>query len=87
MKMIGNKIQVRLKNRDEVSKGGIAIPERAQRVEEWGEVVSAGPDCKDLKVGDLVFIGPTQGTHYRDRSGTDYIIVEESKVQAKLEGV
>jgi len=84
MRMIGNKLQIALRQRDQVSKGGIVIPERAQRIEEWGEVVSAGPECKELKEGDLVFVTPTQGTHYRS-SGIDYILVEENKITAKIE--
>lgn len=81
---LGNKILVRLKSREEISKGGIHIPEQYQNAENWGVITSAGPKVReDLKVDDIVYIKPTQGTHYKAQ-GHDFIVIESPKVICKL---
>ena len=86
MKMIGNKVLVRMRERRGVSPNGIIIPERAQKTETWGEVISAGAACEELAVGDLVHVGELQGTHF-GINGQDHIIVTEDKIVCKLTDV
>jgi chaperonin GroES len=83
IKPIKDKLVVRLKEREEVSRGGIHIPEAAQSAEEWGVVEAKGSDVKDLEVGDVVYIRSVSGTHYVEKR-TDYVIIEEAKVICKI---
>lgn len=81
MKPIKKNILVRLDEQVEVSKGGLVIPERSKRPQEWGEVVAVGEGCTDLSVGDRVYIEKTQGTRYI-QNGSDMIVILEMKVLA-----
>ena len=81
MKPIKKNVLVKLDSRKEVSEGGIVIPERSMRAEEWGEVVGVGSECVDISVGDRVYVSPTQGTHYI-KDGDDMIVILETKVLA-----
>lgn len=79
LRPIKKNILVRLDARETVSEGGIHIPSKAQRAEEWGEVVRTGELCQHISVGDRVLVKSTQGTHYR-HEGTDMIVVNESVI-------
>jgi co-chaperonin GroES (HSP10) len=51
--------------------------------QETGIVVSAGPDCKELKVGDRLYFGVGQEfTH----SGKEYVTMREPHVLGVLNG-
>lgn len=80
----GNNIVVRLRERQEMSKGGIHIPEAAQEAEEWGVCLGVGSKVKDISKNDVVFIRSTSGTHYRSM-GEDYVIVRQDSVLCKIE--
>ena len=67
-----------------MSTGGIAIPQRAQRAEEWGTVENHGDKCENLTTGDRVYIAAHLGTHYIE-DGRDFILIDEQKIIAKLE--
>lgn len=84
MKPIKKNILVRLDDQVEVSKGGIVIPERSKRPEEWGTVVEVGEDCKEVRAGDRVYVEKTQGTRYVHK-GKDMIVILEMKVLAMEE--
>ena len=45
--------------------------------QETGIVVAAGPDCKDLKVGDHVYFGVGQEFSFEKR---DYVVMREPHV-------
>jgi len=49
---------------------------------ETGIVVAAGPDCKDIKVGDHVYFGVGQEFSY----GKDYVVMREPHVLGVLNG-
>jgi co-chaperonin GroES (HSP10) len=50
---------------------------------ETGIVVSAGPDCKDLKVGDHLYFGVAQDfTH----GGKKYVVMREPHVLGVMNG-
>lgn len=76
---IGNRLILELDPALAVSAGGIAIPDRAQKTTEWGRVIGAGPHCKDLIIGDRVFIPSHMGAHYTE-AGAHFILIEEPKV-------
>ena len=84
LKPLGNRVVVRMRNRQEKSSGGIHIPERAQETEVWGEVKAVGPKVAHLKEEDLVYVTGLQGTHFVE-GGVDYVLVDEPKILAKLE--
>jgi chaperonin GroES len=48
--------------------------------QETGIVVAAGPDCKDLKVGDHVYFGVGQEFLY----GKEYVVMREPHVLGVL---
>ena len=51
--------------------------------QETGIVVSAGPDCKDLKVGDHLYFGVAQDfTH----GGKKYVVMREPHVLGVMNG-
>ena len=81
---IGTNVLVRLDARVAQSKGGIVIPARAQKAEEWGDVAAVGKGVEALSIGDRVYVSPYIGTHYTEQ-GADFIIVGEEKIIAKQE--
>tara|TARA_R110002110_G_scaffold197559_1_gene407696 strand:+ start:324 stop:587 length:264 start_codon:yes stop_codon:yes gene_type:complete len=84
IKPIGNKLVIRLKAREETSKGGIHIPQGSQHAEEWGVVVAKGDGVtQPIEVDDVIYISATQGTHYKS-GGEDFIIIEDDRIQCKL---
>lgn len=50
---------------------------------ETGIVVSAGPDCKELKVGDHLYFGVAQEFKY---GGKEYLVMREPHVTGVLNG-
>jgi co-chaperonin GroES (HSP10) len=50
---------------------------------ETGIVVAAGPDCKDLKVGDHVYFGVGQEFSYQRK---DYVVMREAHVLGVMNG-
>ena len=50
--------------------------------QETGVVISAGPDCKELKVGDHVYFGVAQEFLY----GKEYVVMREPHVLGVLNG-
>ena len=82
---------IRPAKREEVSKGGIVLPETAKEKPQEGEVIAIGPgkvadDGKripmDLKVGDVVIYARYAGTEYKV-DDEELIIVRESDILAK----
>jgi co-chaperonin GroES (HSP10) len=50
--------------------------------QETGVVISVGPDCKELKVGDHVYFGVGQEFLY----GKEYVVMREPHVLGVLNG-
>ena len=84
LRPINDNILVRLRKPDEVSNGGIHIPDCAQEAEEWGVVQSVGSKVAEVAPDEIVFIKATQGTHYR-QGGEDFILIAEHRVLCKLD--
>lgn len=92
LKPLQDRVVVKPAEADEVSKGGIILPDTAQEKPQQGEVVAVGPgkaaDNGELikpqvKKGDKVLYGKYSGTEitYEDE---DYLIVRENDIFAIL---
>jgi len=89
---LGDRVVVKAIEQQEVSKGGIILPDTAKEKPQEGEVVAAGPgrmtdDGKrialDLKAGDRVIYSKYGGTEVKE-AGVEYIILRESDILAKI---
>jgi co-chaperonin GroES (HSP10) len=77
-------VLVQLLPRDSVSAGGIHIPDRAQKVHQWGTVLAVGQDVKDLNPDDEVYVPLHSGTLFA-KEGHEFIIIKQSILLAKRE--
>lgn len=89
---LGDRLVIKPTEREDVSVGGIVLPDTVKEKPQEGEIVAAGPgrlteDGKripvELKVGDRVLYAKYAGTEVRE-DGTDYLVVRESDVLAKI---
>jgi len=89
---LADRVLLRRLEGDDVSAGGIVIPDTAQEKSQQAEVVAVGPGrlTKDgrriapgLRKGDRVLIGKYSGTDVRI-AHEDYVIVREDEVFATL---
>jgi len=89
---IGDKIVVKPVLREEVSKGGIILPETASEKPQEGEVIAVGSGKVvggkvmplEVKVGDKVYFTKYAPTEIKI-DGEEYYILSESDVLAVLE--
>ncbi|MFP3975690.1 MAG: co-chaperone GroES [Chloroflexota bacterium] len=89
---LADRVVVKPISREEVSKGGIVLPDTAQEKPQEGEVVAVGPGKLsedgskrvplDVKVGDTVIYAKYAGTEWKF-GDEDYLILRESDIQAK----
>ena len=88
---LADRLVVKPKPREEVTKGGIVLPDTAKEKPQEGEVIAAGPgkmtdDGKriplDIKVGDTVLYAKYGGTEIKE-DGEELIILRESDILAK----
>jgi chaperonin GroES len=90
LKPLADRIIVRPSKADEVTKGGIIVPDTAKEKPVWGEVIAAGPGrisdegkliAPQIKVGDKVLYGKYSGTEVTVDS-EELLIMRESDVFA-----
>ncbi len=88
---LGDRVVVKPSTKEEVTKGGIVIPDTAKEKPQEGEVVAVGPgkmteDGKrippDVKVGDIVIYAKYGGTEIKE-GDEDLIILRESDILEK----
>jgi chaperonin GroES len=88
---LGDRVVVRPSTKEEVTKGGIVIPDTAKEKPQEGEVLAVGPgkmteDGKriplDVKVGDIVVYAKYGGTEIKE-GDEELIILRESDILAK----
>jgi len=88
---LADRIVVKPIAREEVTKGGIVLPDTAKEKPQEGEVLAVGPgkmtdDGKrislDVKVGDIVIYAKYGGTEIKV-DGEELIILRESDILAK----
>jgi chaperonin GroES len=88
---LGDRVVVKPSTKEEVTKGGILIPETAKEKPQEGQVLAVGPgkmteDGKriplDVKVGDIVIYAKYGGTEIKE-GDEELIILRESDILAK----
>ena len=81
-------------NPEEVTAGGIVLPDSAQEKPQRGTIIATGPGklldsgergAVDVKVGDEVFYGKYAGTDV-EINGEEYVILRESDILAVVTG-
>ena len=77
---------------EDMSSGGIILPDTAQEKPQQGTIVAAGPGkvsdsgktvAMEVKKGDRILYGKYSGTEF-SFEGTDYLIMRESDILAVL---
>ncbi len=91
-KPLGNRIVIEPTEEDEqVSSGGIYIPDTAKEKPQEGKVVAAGPGRMtddgnripmELAVGDVVVYSKYAGTEYKE-GDTEYLVLREDDILFK----
>jgi chaperonin GroES len=89
---LGERVIVRPTEREEVTKGGIYLPDTAKEKPQEGEIVAVGPGrmtdegnrvTMELKKGDRIIYSKFAGTEYKDGED-EYLILRESDILAKI---
>ena len=92
LKPLADRVVVEAAPAEEVSTGGIILPDTAQETPQQGTVVAVGPGKASdagtivemtVKSGDKVLYGKYSGTEIA-LEGTDYVIMRESDILAVL---
>lgn len=85
IKPLADRVLIRPTAAEEVTLGGIIIPDTAKEKPLKGEIVSVGNGTKDeemiLKAGDVVLYGKYAGTEI-ELEGEKYLIMRQSDVLA-----
>jgi len=88
---LGDRVVVKALAREEVTKGGIVLPDTAKEKPQEGKVIAVGPGkltdegkrlAMDVKVGDIVIYAKYAGTEYK-LDDEELIILRESDILAK----
>jgi chaperonin GroES len=93
LKPLGDRLIVEPLEEEQTTIGGIVLPDTALEKPQRGNVVAAGPGVRsqdtgevipmDVNEGDVVVFSKYGGTEIRIE-GTDYLILRESDVLAKV---
>tara|TARA_B100000676_G_C17370607_1_gene480386 strand:- start:237 stop:521 length:285 start_codon:yes stop_codon:yes gene_type:complete len=90
IKPLEDRVVVKAQDAEEVSNGGIILPDTAKEKPQQGEIVATGPgkisDSGNLikltvKKGDSILYGKYSGTEITV-DGTEYLIMRESDILA-----
>jgi chaperonin GroES len=90
LKPLGNRVVVEPTEQDEITAGGIVLPETAKEKPQKGKVLSAGPGERDdegkyipmdVKVDDIVLFAKYAGTEIKV-DGKKLLILRESDLLA-----
>lgn len=93
LKPLGDRIVVKPTAAEEVTKGGIVLPDTAKERPQEGEVIAAGAGktldsgvqvSMDVKVGDKVIYSKYGGTEIKI-GGEQYVILRQDDVLAVIE--
>jgi chaperonin GroES len=89
---LSDRVIVKPTEREEVTKGGIVLPDTAKERPQEGEIIAIGPgrlseDGKripiEVKVGDRVLYAKYAGTELK-RDDEEYLVLRESDILAKV---
>jgi chaperonin GroES len=91
-KPLGNRVVIEpIESEEQVSAGGIYIPDTAKEKPQEGKVVAAGPGkltddgkriAMDVSVGDIVVYSKYAGTEYKE-GDTEYLVLREDDILFK----
>ncbi len=90
LKPLGNRVVVEPTEQEEITAGGIVLPETAKEKPQKGKVISAGPGERDedgkyipmdVKAGDMVLFAKYSGTEIKV-DGKKLLILRESDLLA-----
>ncbi len=94
IKPLHDRVLVRRVEEEEVTKGGIIIPDTAKEKPTKGEIVAVGGGARDengkihpldVKAGDIVLFGKWGGTEIKI-DDEELLILKESDIMAIVEG-
>jgi chaperonin GroES len=94
LKPLGGRVIVEPTEQEEMTAGGIILPETAKEKPQEGKILAAGPGDRDedgnriameVKVGDRVLYAKYSGTEVK-MDGKKLLILRESDILAILEG-
>lgn len=95
MQPLGDRVLVQPIAEDNVSAGGVVIPDSVRELPQRGLVLSVGPGPRDkagnhldmdLAEGDEVYYSKYGGTEIKQAFGEDMLILREQDVLAKVVG-
>jgi chaperonin GroES len=90
LKPLGDRVVVKPKPKDEMTKTGLVLPDTASEKPQEGSVLSVGPGRMldtgkriemDVKVGDAVLFAKYAGTEVK-LEGDEYLVIRESDLLA-----
>lgn len=88
---LGDRVVIKPQPKEEITKGGIVLPDTAKEKPMDGKVLAVGPGSLDdsgkrvpldVKVGDIVIYAKYAGTEIKE-DGEELIILRESDILAK----
>jgi chaperonin GroES len=93
LKPLGDRVVIKPIEQDEVTTGGIMLPDTAKEKPQKGEVLAAGPGARndagervemDVKVGDTVLYAKYSGTEVK-LDGEKVLVMRESDILATID--
>jgi len=91
IKPLGDRVVIKPIPKEEVSKGGIILPDTAKEKPQEGEIIAVGPGrltddgqriAMEVKVGDMVIYSKYAGTEFK-LDDQELVIMRESDILAK----
>ena len=88
---LGDRIVVKALEAQEVTKGGIVLPDTAKEKPQEGKIVAVGKgkvlesgqvQAPEVKVGDRVLYGKYSGTEITTKDGEELLIMKEEDILA-----
>ena len=92
VKPLGDRVLVEPQENEETTASGLVLPDTAKERPQEGKVIAVGPGrlnddgkriAMDIKAGDVVVYSKFAGTEYSE-NGTDYLVLRESDILAKV---
>ena len=92
LKPLGDRVIVKAREKEEMTKSGIALPDTASEKPQEGSVLAVGPGRvldngkrieMDVKTGDKVLFAKYAGTEVK-LDGEDYLVIRESDLLAVI---
>ena len=93
---LGDRVVIKQLEQEEVSRGGLVLPDTAKEKPQEGEVIAIGPGRitdegkrlpMELKVGDRILYARYAGTEVKgDEDDEEFLVLRESDILAKVGG-